>query len=143
MIGAGLAVVQAVWVIAAVGSNRNRLLREKALSDEREARLAEITNQLRMGWGDNAADMSNYEQMDVYQPDPELDHLRAQQAELLAQRDHWVRTGRDFGSELSTKMRELHEVESEWRRLWSQGVPGLLGGLMAFAGGIFIAIGAS
>lgn len=142
MIGAGLAVLQGVWVIGATGRKRTRLLREKAQSDAREEILAGITDELRKRWGDAAADISNYEEQPEYRSDPDLDRLRAQQAELLTKRDRWVRTWSDFGREESTKMRELQEVEGEWRRLWSQGVLGLLGGVLAFIGGVLIALGA-
>lgn len=141
MIGSALAVLQAVWVIVATGRQRSRLQREKARSDAREAQLAKIEQALRERWGDDAADMSNYEDMPVYQSEPDLDRFRTERATLRDQRvgDDWVRTHANFGREKATKERALDDVEADWKRLWTQGVPGLVGGVMALVGGALIA----
>jgi hypothetical protein len=145
MIGSALAVLQAVWVIVATGRQRSRLNREKARSEAREAQLAKIEQELRERWGDDAADMGNYEDMRAYQSEPDLDRLRAERATLRDQRvrDDWVRTYANFGREKATKDRELDDVDAEWKRLWTHGVPGLVGGVMALVGGALIAFGAS
>lgn len=141
LIGAALAVLQAVWVIVSTGRKRAKLLRGKAQSDAREYRIEVITEELRTGWGDEAADISNFEDLPGYHPEPELDRLRAEQAKLLELRaaEDWVSTYAAFGREKARNERELEETETEWRRLWTQGVPGLIGGVMAFVGGLLTA----
>jgi len=143
--GSALAVLQAVWVIAGTGRQRVRLRRGKARSDSREARISELQDHIRARWGDDAADVSNYEQLPGYEPDPERDRLREELARLLDQRaaDDWVLTFAAVEREKARKARELDEVEGEWRRLWTQGIPGLLGGVMALVGGMLTSFGAS
>lgn len=143
--GSALAVLQAVWVIVWTGRQRARLQRGKAQSDSREARLAELKDELRARWGDSAADISNYEEQSGYQSEPELDRLREELARLLERRaaDDWVLTFAAVEREKARKARELDEVEGEWRRLWTQGVPGLLGGVMALIGGMLTVFAAS
>lgn len=145
LIGSALAVLQAVWVIVGTGRQRTRLQRGKAHSDSRESRISELKDHLRERWGDDAADISNYEQLPGYQADPELDGLRAELARLLDQRaaDDWVLTYAAVEREKARNARELDEVEGEWRRLWTQGVPGLLGGVMALVGGVLTSFGVS
>jgi len=145
LIGSALAVLQAVWVIVGTGRQRTRLQRGKAHSDSREARISELKHHLRARWGDDAADISNYEQLPGYQPDPELDRLRTELARLLDQRaaDDWVLTYAAVEREKARNARELDEVEGEWRRLWTQGVPVLLGGVMALVGGMLSSFGVS
>lgn len=93
--------------------------------------------------GDIAADVNNYEELEGYRPDPDMDRLRAKRAELMLQRssDDWVRTLASHSKEPAVKEREVAEVESEWRRLWTHGVVGLAGGVLAFFGGILTAVG--
>lgn len=145
MMGSALAVLQAVWVIVATGRQRSRLQGGKALSDARETQIEELERELRARWGDDAADISNFEELPAYHSEPDLDRLRAEHATLRDQRggDDWVRTHANFGREKATKQRELDEVESEWKRLWTQGVLGLAGGVMALVGGVVIALGGS
>lgn len=145
LIGAALAVLQAVWVIVSTGRKRAKLLRGKALSDARESRIEGITEELRAGWGDDAADIGNFEDLPGYHPEPELDRLRAERAKLrrLRAKDDWVATYAALEREKARNERELEETETEWRRLWTQGVPGLIGGVMALVGGLLTAFAAT
>lgn len=142
LVGSGLAVLQAVWVIGATGRHRARLLKSRAVSDAREARIDELENELRNRWGDDAADVSNLEEQVGYEPNAAREALRAERDELESYRvaAGWMKTYGDLENMRSTKEQELHEVETEWRTLWTQGVPGLLGGLLALAGGILVAL---
>lgn len=141
LVGAALAVLQAVWVIVSTGRQRAKLLRSKAQSESRESQIASIKEQLRARWGDNAAEIGNFEDLPEYRSEPELDLLRAELSELLEQRGHddWVATWAAFGREKAFNERVLADTEAEWRRLWTQGVPGLVGGVMALIGGLMTA----
>lgn len=142
MIGSALAVIQAVWVIVATGCRRSRLLRGKMKADARDERIEQMTAELRAGWGDRAADISNLEDQKDFVPNPERDEIRKQIATLKQQRssDGWVLTYDELGRQKATKARELYETQTEWRRLWTDGVVGLLGGLSALIGGTLIAL---
>ncbi|MEG9224894.1 hypothetical protein [Aeromicrobium sp. Sec7.5] len=145
LIGSALAVLQAIWVIASTGRRRETLRREGARSDNREAEIVRVTNDLRLRWGDDAADIDNYSEQPSYRPDPDLDRLLKAKATLKAARgaDDWVLTYASVAREKAKSARELDEVEAEWRRLWTQGVPGLVGGLIALIGGVMTAVGGS
>lgn len=145
LIGSALAVLQAVWVIVATGRQRARLRREQIQSASREARIQGLKEELRAKWGDDAADITNYEDQPDYYPEPDLDRLRAELTSLLDQRaaDDWVLTFAAVEREKAKSARELDATEAEWRRLWTQGVPGLAGGVMALVGGVLTALGAS
>lgn len=142
LIGSALAVLQAVWIIVATGRRRAELRNGQIKSNVREARIDELKEKLRERWGDHAADISNYEEQSEYRPEPELDRLRAELANLLEKRgeDDWVLTYAAVEREKARKARELDEVEREWGRLWTQGVPGLVGGVMALVGGLLTAL---
>ncbi len=115
------------------------------MSDAREARILEIESELRKRWGDDAADIDNYEEFSSYHPEEPLIVLRAERAKLLDQRanDDWVLTYAAVARQQAPKARQLDETKTEWRDLWTRGVPGLLGGVMALVGGVFTAIGIS
>lgn len=142
MLGSALAVVQAVWVLVATGRRRSRLLRGKAKADARDERIEQLVEEVRAGWGDKAADVSNLEDHIDFVPNLERDKLRNQIAELRQQRsdDGWILTYAELERQKATKARELFETQNEWRRLWTDGVPGLLGGLLALIGGTLIAL---
>lgn len=142
MIGSALALTQAIWVLIATGRRRSRLLREKAKAEARDERMEQLTRELRAGWGDRAADVGNLEEQRDFVPDPERDKLRKQIAKLKRQRadDGWVLTYAELQRQKATKARELYEAQTEWRRLWTDGVPGLLGSLSALIGGTLIAL---
>lgn len=145
LVGAGLSVLQAVWVMASTGRRLAKLRADRAASVRREKLLEAITEELRSGWGDEAADIGNYEETEGYRPSPELDRLRAKQAELREQRaqDDWILTYAALGRAKAPNERELETYETEWRRLWTQGIPGLVGGVMALVGGLLSAFAAS
>lgn len=95
-------------------------------------------------WGDEAADIGNFEDPPGYVAEPALDRLRAERARLRDQRasEDWVLTYAAVERAKARKAAELEETEAEWRRLWTQGVPGLVGGVMALVGGVLTAVGA-
>lgn len=142
MIGSAFALGQAVWVFVATGFRRSRLLREKAKAEALDDRIDELTRKLRSGWGDRAADVSNLEEHHDFVPVAERDELRRQIATLKQERSNggWVLTYDELARQKATKARELYEAQTEWRRLLTDGVVGLLGSLSALIGGALIAL---
>lgn len=145
MIGSALAVLQAVWVIVSAGRRRSQLRKLRTISEAREARIVELTDEIRSRWGDEAADIRNLEDMQGFEQDDAREAMRSERDALADMRTEagWLLTYGNVETGLAPKARELYEVETEWRRLWTQGVPGLLGGLLALAGGILVALGTS
>ena len=143
LLGSALAVLQSVWVIVDVGRARIRLRLGKAYSDSREDRISQLRGEIRARWGDDAADVSNYDASTTYPSEPELESLRIELEKLIEARSNedWVRTHAAIKRERAKNAQELLEVEREWQRLWTQGVPGLIGGLMALVGGLLLAWG--
>lgn len=145
MIGSGLALVQAAWIIFDIKRRRTRLRRERAASEAREEELADVVRQLRDRWGDQAAEIDNFENQPAYEPSSALDTLLERRRSLKATRgsDDWVHTWGYFGRQNTHKHQELHEVEREWRHIWTTGVFGLGGAVMSLFGATLLALAAT
>lgn len=145
MIGSGLALMQAAWIIFDIKHRRTRLTSERAASAAREEELAAVVEQLREHWGDQAAEIDNFEELPEYEPSNALDSLRERWRSLKAARgdDDWVHTWAYFGRQNTHKHQELYEVEKEWRRIWTTGVFGLVGATMSLVGAILLALAAT
>lgn len=142
MIGSGLALLQAAWIIFEIGRRRTRLREEQADSDAREQKLANVVEQLRERWGDEAAEIDNFEELPGYVSSEDLDELRGRRRRLMEARigDDWVATWSYFGRQNTHKHRELREVEREWRQIWTTGVIGLVGSVMSLVGAVLLAV---
>lgn len=64
-----------------------------------------------------------------------LDELRDQRAQ-----DDWVKTVAYMDREPTRRVQELQEAEEDWSRLKTHGLAGLLGAVLALAGGVVTAL---
>ncbi|WP_137769960.1 hypothetical protein [Brachybacterium sp. SGAir0954] len=142
MVGSGLALLQAAWIIFDIGRRRAQLRAEREASEARKEELTEVVEQLRERWGDQAAEIDNFEDLPGYTSSEELDALRERRRSIRAAQsgDDWIHSWNYFGRQNTHKHRELREVEQEWRRIWTTGVFGLGGAVMSLAGAVLLAL---
>ena len=121
LVGSAFAVIQSVWIFIDTGRRRSRLRAGKARSDLRERRISQLASLLD-GEPDDAALQAEY------------DRLRHERAA-----EDWVQTYASMERIPGRAMQDLQEAEEDWHRLWTHGALGLIGGVLALAGGVMIA----
>jgi len=121
LVGSACAVIQSVWIFIDTGRRRSRLRAGKARSDLRERRINRLASLL-----DDEPDDSALQ--------AEYDRLRHERAS-----EDWVQTVASMDRLPGRSVLDLKEAEEDWRRLWTHGALGLIGGVLALIGGVMTA----